>query len=172
MVACLDMASVYNWTSISSKRFVGPPFWNIFIVFSSSVSRCVEGGANRTGAMILFALCVVFGISIIVKYMVYKRHMESFVKNLPTLEPCYPLVGCAFEFVGKSSAQIFKDTVETVKNHSTPCKTWVGPLLLITVDKPEDVKTVLMSSACLDKPYIYRFLPSSFGILTAASTYP
>lgn len=96
--------------------------------------------------------------------------MESFVKNLPVMEPCYPLIGSAFEFVGKSSAQIFSETIEMVRSYNTPCASWVGPVLTISVDKPEDVKAVLMSPACLDKPYMYRFLPSTFGLLTAAST--
>lgn len=120
--------------------------------------------------MIVALLCIVFGIALVFKHMVYKQHMKSFVQNVPTVEPSYPLIGSAFEFVGKNSAQLFRMIVQAVKRHSTPCKAWLGPVLAIVVDRPEDVKAVLMSTACLDKPYMYRFLPSTSGLLTAAST--
>lgn len=97
--------------------------------------------------------------------------MESYVKYLPTLEPSYPFLGNAHEFIGKTTAQLFKDIVQFIKDKSTPTKSWIGPCLIITLDKPEDIRTVLMSSSCLDKPYMYRFLPSTVGILTAKCTY-
>lgn len=53
-----------------------------------------------------------------------------------------------------------------VKENDTPAKAYIGPVLNITLDKPEDIKTILMSQSCLDKPYMYRFLPSTVGILT------
>lgn len=120
--------------------------------------------------MIFVALLVVFGLTLIVKYVVYKRRMESYVEDLPLLEPCYPFIGCAIEFVGKTSAQMFSNTNQMLKKNTTPCKVWMGPVLTIILDKPEDAKVVLMSSACLDKPYLYRFLPCPYSLLTATCT--
>lgn len=118
--------------------------------------------------MIAITLCAVLVITVFVKYILYKRHLESYVKDLPMLEPCYPIIGNAHEFIGKNTAQLFTDIVAFVKTYGTPAKSWIGPALTITLDKPEDVKTVLMSQTCLDKPYMYRFLPSTVGILTTA----
>lgn len=121
--------------------------------------------------MIVLTLCVILVITFIVKYILYKRHLESYVKDLPMLEPCYPIIGNAHEFIGKNTAQLFADIVQFVKTYNSPTKSWIGPVLTITLDKPEDIKTVLMSQTCLDKPYMYRFLPSTVGILTAACTF-
>lgn len=125
---------------------------------------------ERIGTMVIAVLCIVFGIALVVKHIVNKWRMESFTQNVPTMKPCYPMIGSAFQLVGKNSAQVFSMIVQAVKAHSTPCKAWLGPVLAIVVDRPEDVRTVLMSTACLDKPYMYRFLPSTSGLLTAAST--
>lgn len=94
------------------------------------------------------------------------RRMESYVKHLPTMHPVYPFIGNAHSFIGKSTAELFKGITEFIRDMDTPAKAYIGPVLNITLDKPEDIKTILMSQTCLDKPYMYRFLPSTVGILT------
>jgi len=94
--------------------------------------------------------------------------MDSYVKHLPTL-PSVPLLGNAHYFIGKSTVEIFSDIIHFIKSRGTPTKIWIGPCLTLTLDKPEDFKTVLMSPNCLDKPYMYQFMPSDIGILTAKS---
>lgn len=49
----------------------------------------------------------------------------------------------------------------------TPAAVWLGPKLHIIIDKPEDMQTVLLSPNCLDKPYVYRFLPNERGLFTS-----
>lgn len=49
----------------------------------------------------------------------------------------------------------------------TPCRFWLGPVLVIFLGEPNDIQTVLQSPKCLDKPYIYRFMNDSLGLLTA-----
>lgn len=98
----------------------------------------------------------------------HMRLMESYVKHLPTASPAYPIIGNAHFFIGKSTTELFRGIVEFVKERNTPAKAYIGPVLNITLDKPEDIKTILMSPNCLDKPYMYRFLPSTVGILTTA----
>lgn len=117
--------------------------------------------------MIALILIGVLVLTILVKYYFWKQHMESYVKDLPGLEGTLPVIGNAHEFVGKSTAEMFTEITSLVKRLDSPIKTWIGPMLTIIMDKPEDVKAILMSSNCLDKPYMYRFLPSDVGILTA-----
>lgn len=116
--------------------------------------------------MILLTLFVVFTVTGLLKYFLHMRRMESYVKHLPTMRPLYPFIGNAHFFFGKSTAELFSGIVNFVKENETPSKSYIGPVLNITLDKPEDIRTVLMSSSCLDKPYMYRFLPSTVGILT------
>lgn len=87
--------------------------------------------------------------------------MESYVKHLPTMHPVYPFIGNAHLFIGKSTAELFSGIVKFVKDNETPAKAYIGPVLNITLDKPGDIRTILMSSSCLNKPYMYRFLPST-----------
>lgn len=116
--------------------------------------------------MIFLTLVVVLIVTGLVKYFLHIRRMESYTKHLPTMHPVYPFVGSAHFFIGKSTTELFNGIVQFVKDVETPSKAYIGPVLNITLDKPEDIRTVLMSSNCLDKPYMYRFLPSTVGILT------
>lgn len=46
-------------------------------------------------------------------------------------------------------------------------KGFIAHMLTIFVDHPDDLKTILNSKDCLDKPYIYRLIPGGDGLLTA-----
>lgn len=92
--------------------------------------------------------------------------LDHQVKHLPTMHPQLPFVGAAHFFIGKSTTELFSGIVKFINDNDTPAKAYIGPILNITLDKPEDIRTILMSSSCLDKPYMYRFLPSTVGILT------
>lgn len=115
----------------------------------------------------MLTLVVVLMVVGLIKYFLHMRHVESYVKHLPTMDPIYPFIGSAHHFIGKSTAELFDGIVKFVNDVETPSKAYIGPVLNITLDKPEDIRTILMSAACLDKPYMYRFLPSTVGILTA-----
>lgn len=116
----------------------------------------------------LLAICV---IAVLVRYFLHMRQMESYVKHLPYQRPMLPFFGNVLALVGKSHKQIFNEIVDAVKTYGTPLKAYLGPFLLITIDKPEDCKAVLMSQHCLDKPYLYQFYPSPVGIFTATCEY-
>lgn len=95
------------------------------------------------------------------------HRMEKHVKHLQAQSPVYPFFGCALAFLGKTSAQLFKEFVGSIKVNSTPMKAYIGPFLIVVIDKPEDFRTVLMSPNCLGKPYLYQFYPSTVGIASA-----
>lgn len=118
--------------------------------------------------MIVITLWLILISVIIIKYVLYRRRMESYVKNLPSLKPILPILGNAHHFIGIDTARLFTGILEFIQLYGTPAVSWIGPVCNITLDKPEDVKAILMSPSCLDKPYMYRFLPSTRGILTAA----
>lgn len=118
--------------------------------------------------MLWLILTLTAVLAMMVRYYMWKKHMNSYVKHLPTIKASVPIIGNAYKFIGKSTAEIFTDIIQFIKTSGTPTKIWIGPCLTITLDQPEDVKTILMSPNCLDKPYMYRFLPSEVGILTAA----
>lgn len=69
--------------------------------------------------------------------------------------------------MGKSSIELFKELIEFTREIGSPYKAYVGPLLFVTIDQPEDMQTILTSSHCLDKPYVYDYMPYNNGILNA-----
>lgn len=115
----------------------------------------------KASNMIMLTLVVILVVMGLIKYFLHMRHMESYVKHLPTMHPVYPLIGNAHFFIGKSTTELFSGIVKFINDNETPSKAYIGPILNITLDKPEDIRTILMSSSCLNKPYMYRFLPST-----------
>ncbi|KAG5670857.1 hypothetical protein PVAND_001091 [Polypedilum vanderplanki] len=52
---------------------------------------------------------------------------------------------------------IFKMIYESFDGVNGLAKTWLGPMLFVIISSPEDVKIVMNSKECLDKPYFIRF---------------
>lgn len=116
--------------------------------------------------MIVVTLVIILIITILVKYFLHIRHLESYVKHLNIRRPVFPFIGNSHFLFRKSTTEVFKEIMEFTRKNETPYKSYIGPALLITLDKPEDLKTILTSSHCLSKPYVYQFYPSPAGILT------
>lgn len=102
----------------------------------------------------------------LIKYISYIKHMESYLKNVKTRQPWIPYIGNLNILTMKSYSDHFKEISEFVLNSETPLKANVGPIFQILLDKPEDVKSILMSSYCLDKPYHFKFFQLPLGLLT------
>lgn len=117
--------------------------------------------------MISLLLFVFLVTTIVVKYFVHMKRMEGYVKHLNIKGTVLPFIGNAHVLVGKSDVQLFKEVMEYTREAGTPSKAYVGPLLFVTLDKPEDMKTILTSPHCLDKPYVYDYMPNTNGILNA-----
>lgn len=116
--------------------------------------------------MIAWTLFGILLLTILVKYILYMRHLESYVKHLHIRGPVYPFIGNAHFMFRKSTTEVFEAIMEYTKITETPYKSFIGPFLLLTLDKPEDLKAILTSEFCLSKPFVYQFYPSPAGILT------
>lgn len=116
--------------------------------------------------MIVLALCITFFVLSFIKYIFHVQHMESYVKNMKSVSPRLPFVGNITLFMGKSMQAIYEEVVEVILHNKTPIKAQLGPAYFIIVDNPEDMKTILTSSQCFDKPYPYDFFHLTDGILT------
>lgn len=53
------------------------------------------------------------------------------------------------------------------KDEGTPFSVWMGPMLVIGIARPEDMQTVLSSSNCLQKGYMYKFVHNTTGIFSS-----
>lgn len=120
--------------------------------------------------MITVFVLVLCTMWIILKYILHMQHTESYVKHLKFTPLFIPFIGNLFVTMGKSPVELFRVIIQLIKQNDTPNKLYIGPGLVIILDKPEDVKAVLTSPNCLDKPYYYNFYPCPRGIFTEQCT--
>lgn len=110
---------------------------------------------NHVVILVLINLILFFIYIEIKKYFIRKK-LRHFCRPTPE----YPIVGIAGRFIGKPNDQI----VEIVLNlfdevKSTPFQMWIGPILSVGVSDPKDVQTLLTNENCLNRPYVYNFIP-------------
>lgn len=118
-----------------------------------------------SAVLLIWSLVIMWGA---VKYVRYINHMESYFKHLKVKQK-----GKSRSFFGnmnifnvKSGSEFTRDVFKYISKRETPLKGNIGPAYFVAIDKPEDVKTILMSPKCYDKPYEYSFLPLPLGIVT------
>jgi cytochrome P450 len=62
-----------------------------------------------------------------------------------------------YDAIYADNRMIFKMVYESFDNINGLAKTWLGPMLFVIISSPEDVKIIMNSKECLDKPYFIRF---------------
>lgn len=115
--------------------------------------------------MVFVLLCVFCLVLILIKYVLHVRHVDSYVKNVKSISPPLPLIGNVRFLMGKSVQNVIEDSVQVILQHGTPIKAQIGPVTYVIVDRPEDMQTILTSTHCLDKPYIYDFFYAPTGLI-------
>lgn len=110
----------------------------------------------KRSKMIVTSLIAIILVLVLVKYIMHMLRIESYVKNLPMGLPFIPIFGNVLSFIGKPHEKIFEKALEIIKTNGTPLKAYLGPILVIAVDSPEDCKTLLTSPHCLDKPCVFE----------------
>lgn len=110
-------------------------------------------------AVIAFVVLIV--VLVIECYKVYLN--ETKLKSF-NHERSYPVIGKAFDIIGKNNEQIFKEFGSHTHEISY---TWLGPVLLFHIGAPDDFQSILTSDKFLKKAFPYYFLYNRTGILTA-----
>lgn len=64
-------------------------------------------------------------------------------------------------------SECFHIGVDFCKKMQSPGKFWFGTSLVLLVDEPEDIQTILNSPNCLAKPYVFNFFNLKKGLLSA-----
>lgn len=117
---------------------------------------------------ILFYMVLGFIALLTIVVELHKWHVNLQIPNFfPGFD--FPLIGIPAYFIGKKIGDITEiinqvfDQPESV----TAGRAWAGSQLLVTVTDPENLKFLLTSDDCLDKPYIYQQFDSKKGILSS-----
>lgn len=126
----------------------------------------VEEFKFNSSKMIVVILLVFLLVFSLVKYVLHVQRIEKYVKNFATMEPLVPFIGNVKLFMGKSLQQLYEELLVMLLRQGTPFRAQIGPSFFIVVDRPEDMKAILMSPHCLDKPYIYDHFRRPLSIIT------
>lgn len=116
--------------------------------------------------MIILVLCTIIFVLGFIKYVLHVLYMESYVKNMKSISPRMPLIGNTSLFMGKSLQIIYEEAMHVILRNETPIFAQIGPKYFFMVDNPDDIKTILTSSQCYDKPYIYDFFRLESGLIS------
>lgn len=137
----------------------------IFFGFSTFVSFCVK--FLIFSAMILFLILIATSIvAFLVQtiLLVYQRD-KKYVKNIPSV-PFWTMT--KFVTFKNSSVDTFNKIEEVIGYHTGMAKFWVGTKLVLFCEDPVNMKTILMSKNCVEKPDYYRFIAGTGdGLFTA-----
>lgn len=115
----------------------------------------------------MFISLWLIAVSIVLTLRLWSRHkkLRKFARKFDGPRGV-PVVGILPKFLGKNNEEILNYILELMKQYETPVKVWIGPMLVLLIDKPEQLKTVLNSRNCLNKPYVYKFLDVNFGLMS------
>lgn len=110
--------------------------------------------------------CVIGLILLYLKLRITRRKVYEVADKIPG-PPSFPFIGAMYIFFGKSNEEVLDSVDELLDTYNSPAKAWLGPMLVLLVDSPEDLKIVLNSPNCLQKAYPYDFLGVSKGLMAA-----
>ncbi|XP_038118460.1 cytochrome P450 4c21 [Culex quinquefasciatus] len=117
----------------------------------------------------MFSLCLLGAIVLFLLYWKLAR-VPSYLAGIPRAQPWYPVLGNALLLVGKSPETFFNAVNALFALHNRLFQLWFGPRPVIGVSHPDLVEKVLTSTACLEKPYFYRFSRVDQGLWAASKT--
>ena len=120
--------------------------------------------------MVVASALLILSVIFLVNYLWSNRKFFYLAYKLPFNDHKYNLQSLK-DIINANGKILFDFTYGAIKNIETISKTFHGPLLLVVLAEPEDVKIVMTSKDCLEKPSITKFanLPegSIFGSLEA-----
>lgn len=100
--------------------------------------------------IVLIVLVVCFGVSI------YRTN--KYVENVPFVP--WQIMK-QFISLKSRTCDTYKIIEQMFGHQNGLGKFFIGTKLVVVCDDPVDVKTILLSRRCVDKPYLYRLIPGA-----------
>ncbi|XP_058823415.1 cytochrome P450 4c21-like [Topomyia yanbarensis] len=111
-------------------------------------------------------LLLVVLIASVVQYVRIRRTM-SFARNLPSVEPCYPIIGNGLLFLGQSDEKRFVNVNTALSHPAKLFKMWIGFVPMICTNDTNMAQKILTHPDCMQKPYFYDFFKLEYGVFSA-----
>lgn len=109
-------------------------------------------------------LIVVLIVSLMLYTFIEMYRANEYVKDLP-------LIPWAIMKKLVKTNRTPVDTFNIIEQMFESChglaKFWMGTKLAVVCDDPADIKLILMSKNCVDKPYLYRFIGGGDGVFSS-----
>lgn len=109
-------------------------------------------------------------ILLYLKLRITNRKVYECASKIPG-PPSLPIIGIMYLFFNKGNDKVLDVIDEILQKYKSPAKAWFGPMLVLLVDSPDDLKIVLNSQNCLQKAYPYDFLGVSKGLMAAPGNF-
>lgn len=113
--------------------------------------------------LFVWVICAAFVI-FMVDLVSRRKRLSDCVRNLPKI-PLSAIV--PFLRPNKTSTEVFECLEKIFNYHDGSASMLVGTKLTVLFDDPENIKTILLSKDCVDKPYYYRHIAGGDGLFTA-----
>lgn len=102
----------------------------------------------------------------LLQHQLSRRRLYKLAESIPGPKG-YPIVGSALSYIGQSGHSLLDSIGRKLEYYGPLSKTWMGPVLVINVSRPQHMKMILNSDCCLKKPYLYNFLQVELGLMVA-----
>ncbi|CAG9806567.1 unnamed protein product [Chironomus riparius] len=106
--------------------------------------------------MIVTEVLIFFIVIFVAKHFWVHRRFYYLAHKIPQSSFDYSLRGI-YQILTADGKKLFHIANEAFNGNEVCTKAWIGPYLFVGVVKPEDVKKVLNSKDCLDKPFVIKF---------------
>lgn len=103
----------------------------------------------------------------VLKHWWTNRNFYYLARAIPQVEGTWPLLGHLPFNVGQTPQQQFLINCTHARPGPSPRKYWLGNVLFVVIDDPEQLQKVLTSKYCVDKPFYYDGLYFKKGLLVA-----
>lgn len=112
-----------------------------------------------------------FGLLAVVTYQTFRwsrNHLYAFAAKLECSAE-NPITGIALELIGKSAAEVTELLSNLCAQFEGVGRLWFGPALVVVLKRSDDIKAILSSTTCVDKPYFYKFFDCTKGLFSASA---
>ncbi|XP_055543416.1 uncharacterized protein LOC129728966 [Wyeomyia smithii] len=115
--------------------------------------------------VVLVLIALVLALAI-VQFIKYKKSM-LFTKNIPSVEPCLPVVGNGMLFLGKSEEEQFTNLANALSHPAKLFILWFGTVPMVSTNDPHVIQKICTQPEFLERSYFYEFFKLDYGIFSA-----
>lgn len=116
--------------------------------------------------MVIIILVLISIALLAISIELYKWRINKKISNFKSVTD-WPVIGMGLQMLGAGNEKVMEVINQWSDEAGSPYRAWLGPYLIIGMDDPDSIQTVLSSSECLSKSYHYQFLRNKTGLFSS-----